>query len=155
MTTGLLTSLLVTKVVLGGSLKKGKGKRKMPGHTQLEKARSRKLTPGIRGRSKSGTRRLPRGRLVIDAGEVGGKFKVVVGSGIDTKTNRRVIAVSSGGKVTEFAPPSDLNPVVIRRSAIGLKGKGKIRPRVTGELTRAKIRTLSRVTQRTLDRARQ
>ncbi len=106
------------------------------------------------GIQRRGTKRFPRGRLVIGPGKGVSSLSVVVGS--EKVGSRTEIATSLGsGKASdvELFRSSEISPVVIRRSVAGLKGKGSIKPRVKGPITEAKIKTLRTTTQATLNRA--
>ncbi len=131
---------LATIGIIGGSItprKKGRKKMASDDGKVLERRRSRK------GRSKAGTKRLPRGRVVIDTDD--GKLKVVVGTVKVEGESRKRIVVSRGGN-PESGAQSDFSPVVIRRGSRSLK------PRVTAPLTRQKISSKLATTQKMLNR---
>lgn len=144
MVLALATTSLVLGAVTGPKRPTRKGKKTMPKKSLF------------RDKSHSGTKRFPRGRLVLDRNpsSLAAKMTVVVGSAVDPQTNRKVILINHGRKgQSQAAKPSELSVITIRRSVLGLKGKGTVKPRVQGKITTKKIRDLKTTTQRQLDRA--
>ncbi len=105
-----------------------------------------KRKTGFKSKSSRGTKRFPRGRVVIDTGVGGQGLRVVVGTATTVASGRKFLALSTGrSKAVTLIPQGDVAPVVIRQ------GKRRLKPRVMGNVTRPKIVTKLRMTQSTLD----
>ena len=154
-----MVSALATVAVVGAvtrPVREGSEKMSNDGPTTIDKVVRRKDA------RRSGTKRFPRGRLVSVMEGTGrgiNSLRVVVGS-VRLKGKPTLIATSKGldsgsgsRKTAQLFRSGEISPVVIRKSVLGMKGGGSIKPRVKGPLSGVKIKSLRVTTQKQLDRA--